>query len=57
LAVEGALNVSCVLKDLSRLFEALVHILLFYNGAPFLLGTDFFSASTAKFNKFATSTA
>ncbi len=57
LAVEGALNVSCVLKDLPRRFEVLVYILLFNNGAPFLLSRDFFSASTAKLNKFATSSA
>jgi hypothetical protein len=55
LAVEGALNVSCVLEDLPRVFEVLVHILLFNNCMPFLLGRDFFSASTAKLHKFATS--
>lgn len=37
------------------MFEVLAHILLFNNGMPFLLGRDFFSASTAKLNKFATS--
>lgn len=37
------------------MFEILVHILLFNNGMPFLLGRGLFSTSTAKLNKFATS--
>ena len=37
------------------MFEVLIHILLFDNGMPFLLGRDFFSASTAKLYKFPTS--
>lgn len=37
------------------MFEILVHILLFNNGMPLLLGRDLFGTSTAKFNKFATS--
>jgi len=45
-----------VLEDLSKLFEVLVHILLF-DDEPFLLCRDFFSASTAKLDKFATSSA
>lgn len=57
LAVERALNVSRVLEDLPSRFEALIHILLFDNGAPFLLCRDFFGASTAKLNQFATSSA
>ena len=55
MAVEGALNVSCVLEDLPGGFEVLVHILLFNNSMPFLLSRDFFSASTAKLDEFPTS--
>ena len=37
------------------MFEVLVHILLFNNSMAFLLGRDFFSASTAKLYKLPTS--
>jgi len=52
LAVEGTLNISRAFKDLTKLFEVLVHVLLFDGIISFLLGRNFLSTDTAKLDKF-----
>jgi hypothetical protein len=51
LAVEGTPNVSGAFEDLTKLFEILVHVLLFNGVVSFLLGRNFFSTDTAEFDK------
>jgi hypothetical protein len=41
-----------VFKDLTELFEVLVHVLLFDGVISFLLGRGFLSTGTAKLDKF-----
>jgi hypothetical protein len=51
LAVEGTPDVRGAFKDLTKLFEILVHVLFFNGVVSLLLGRDFLSTNTAKLDK------